>query len=166
MLEARARGRRSGPQRDGDDMRAAKAAGARRRAGRCGYTLMELLVVLVILGLIAALVAPQVIGYLGGARHDAARLQIDRLSGVLDLYYLETGGYPSTEQGLAALVERPDGATAWNGPYIRKADALTDPWGNPYLYKAPGEHGEYDLSSLGADGQPGGEGEDADITNW
>jgi len=166
MLEARARGRRSGPQRDGDDMRAAKAAGARRRAGRCGYTLMELLVVLVILGLIAALVAPQVIGYLGGARHDAARLQIDRLSGVLDLYYLETGGYPSTEQGLAALVERPDGAIAWNGPYIRKADALTDPWGNPYLYKAPGEHGEYDLSSLGADGQPGGEGEDADITNW
>ena len=133
---------------------------------RHGYTLMELLVVLVILGLIAALVAPQVIGYLGGAKHDAARMQVDRLAGILDLYYLDTGGYPPGDPGLAALVSRPEGVSGWNGPYLRKAESLIDPWGNPYLYTAPGEHGAYDLSSPGADGRPGGEGENADITSW
>ena len=131
-----------------------------------GFTLVELLVVLVILGLIAAFAAPQVIKYLGSAKTDAAAIQIERLSGVLDLYRLEVGRYPSTEEGLEALVERPIDAEAWNGPYLKKADALTDPWGRPYVYRQPGEHGEFDLFTLGADGSEGGEGEDQDLTSW
>ena len=131
-----------------------------------GFTLIELLVVLVILGLIAAFAAPQVIKYLGRAKTEAAGIQIERLSGVLDLYRLEVGRYPSTEEGLEALVERPIDAESWNGPYLKKADALIDPWGRPYVYRQPGEHGEFDLFSLGADGSEGGEGEDQDLTSW
>lgn len=138
-------------------------AKARRQRG---FTLVELLVVLVILGLIAAFAAPQVIKYLGSAKTDAAAIQIERLSGILDLYRLEVGSYPSTEEGLEALVERPVDVENWNGPYIKKADALTDPWGRPYVYRRPGEHGDFDLYSLGADGSEGGEGEDRDLTNW
>lgn len=137
-----------------------------RRARQRGFTLIELLVVLVILGFIAALAAPQVIKYLGTAKVDTAKVQVDRLSGVLDLYRLEVGRYPSEQVGLTALVERPAGVEAWNGPYLKKRDALVDPWGNPYQYRHPGEHGEYDLYSLGADGQVGGEGENGDITSW
>ncbi|MFQ6017536.1 MAG: type II secretion system major pseudopilin GspG [Kiloniellaceae bacterium] len=137
---------------------------SRRR--QAGFTLVELLVVLVILGLIAAFAAPQVIKYLGGAKTDAARIQIERLSGVLDLYRLEVGRYPSEEEGLNALLERPVDAETWNGPYLRRADALIDPWKNPYLYRYPGGHGEFDLYSLGADGREGGEGENRDITSW
>jgi general secretion pathway protein G len=131
-----------------------------------GFTLVELLVVLVILGLILAIATPQVIKYVGGAKTDTARIQVDRLSGVLDLYRLEVGGYPSEEQGLGALMEQPGDAEGWNGPYLRKADSLIDPWKNPYLYRYPGEHGEFDLYSLGRDGQEGGEGEDEDVTSW
>ncbi len=139
--------------------------GDRRRER--GFTLIELLVVLVILGLIAALAAPRVIKYLGGAKADAAEVQIERLAGVLDLYRLEVGRYPSEEEGLRALVERPAGVDNWNGPYLKNADALTDPWGNPYVYRYPGERGtDYDLYSLGADGEEGGEGENRDITSW
>jgi general secretion pathway protein G len=131
-----------------------------------GFTLVELLVVLVILGLIAAFAAPQVIKYLGRAKTDSAAIQIERLSGILDLYRLEVGNYPSTEEGLQALVERPIDAENWNGPYIKKADALFDPWGRAYVYRRPGEYGVFDLYSLGADGSEGGEGEDQDLTNW
>ncbi len=131
-----------------------------------GFTLIELLVVLVILGLIVAFAAPQVIKYVGGAKSDAAKIQIERLSGVLDLYRLELGRYPTQEEGLAALIEAPGDAENWNGPYVRKADALIDPWRQPYIYAIPGEHGDFDLSSLGADGQEGGEGEDKDLTSW
>jgi general secretion pathway protein G len=131
-----------------------------------GFTLIELLVVLVILGLIAAFAAPQVIKYLGRAKTEAAGIQIERLSGVLDLYRLEVGRYPSTEEGLEALVERPIDAESWNGPYLKKADALIDPWGRPYVYRQPGDHGEFDLFTLGADGSEGGEGEDQDLTSW
>ncbi|MCH7794885.1 MAG: type II secretion system major pseudopilin GspG [Proteobacteria bacterium] len=126
------------------------------RRGQRGFTLVELLVVLVILGLIAAFAAPRVIKYVGGAKTDAARIQIERLGGVLDLYRLEVGRYPSEDEGLEVLV---------GGP-LKKADALVDPWGQPYLYRIPGEHGEYDLYSLGADGEEGGEGEDQDLTSW
>ncbi len=126
------------------------------RRGQRGFTLVELLVVLVILGLIAAFAAPRVIKYVGGAKTDAARIQIERLGGVLDLYRLEVGHYPSEDEGLEVLV---------GGP-LKKADALVDPWGQPYLYRFPGEHGEYDLYSLGADGEEGGEGEDQDLTSW
>lgn len=131
-----------------------------------GFTLVELLVVLVILGLILAIATPQVIKYVGGAKSDTAQIQVDRLSGVLDLYRLEVGSYPSEEDGLDALMNRPADAESWNGPYLKKADSLIDPWKRPYLYRYPGEHGEFDLYSLGRDGQEGGEGEDRDVTSW
>lgn len=138
----------------------------KKRRAQDGFTLVELLVVLVILGLIVAFAAPQVIKYVGGAKSDAAKIQIDRLSGVLDLYRLEVGRYPTQEEGLEALMEKPIDADAWNGPYLKKADALNDPWGRPYVYRMPGENGEFDLFSLGADGQDGGEGENEDVTSW
>lgn len=137
-----------------------------RRRGQRGFTLVELLVVLVILGLIAAFAAPQVLKYLGGAKTSSAKIQIERLSGVLDLYRLEVGHYPGDGEGLNALVEQPADAPNWNGPYLKKADALNDPWRRPYIYRFPGEHGEYDLYSLGADGQEGGDGENRDVTSW
>ena len=141
-----------------------KSKVARRR--QSGFTLVELLVVLVILGLIMAFAVPQVIKYVGGAKSDSAKIQVQRLGSVLDLYRLEVGHYPTQEEGLRALVEKPAGAENWNGPYLKKDDALTDPWGRPYVYEIPGQHGEYDLYSLGADGQEGGEGEDRDQTSW
>lgn len=135
-----------------------------RREG--GFTLMELLVVMAIIGLLAVLVAPRVIQYLSGAKVDTATVQIDRLAGVLDLYRLEIGQYPSQEDGLTVLVDQPANIANWNGPYIRNRNSLTDPWGNPYRYRYPGEHGDFDLYSLGADGREGGDGENQDITSW
>ena len=146
-----------------------QAAGGIRHAARrrqAGFTLVELLVVLIILGLIAAFAAPRVIKFVGGAKTDSAKIQIERLSGVLDLYRLQVGRYPSDDVGLDALMEQPADAPNWDGPYLKKADALADPWGRPYLYRFPGEHGDYDLYTLGADGQEGGEGEDRDLTSW
>lgn len=138
--------------------------GKRRR--QRGFTLIELLVVLVILGLISAFAAPQVIRYLGSAKQDSAKVQIDRLSSILDLYRLEIGSYPNESQGLRALVERPAGVDGWNGPYVQSEEMLIDPWGNPYRYRQPGENGAFDIYSHGADNQPGGEGEDGDVTSW
>ena len=142
--------------------------GANHEARRheAGFTLVELLVVLIILGLIAAFAAPQVIKFVGGAKTDSARIQIERLSGVLDLYRLQIGRYPSDDESLNALMEQPADAPNWDGPYLKKADSLIDPWGQPYLYRFPGEYGDYDLYTLGADGQEGGEGEDRDLTSW
>lgn len=131
-----------------------------------GFTLVELLVVLVILGLLATIAAPRVIKYLSSAKVDAAAAQIQNLATTLDLYRLEVGHYPSAEQGLEALVAQPPGVDSWNGPYIKKRDILIDPWNRPYHYRFPGEHGEFDLFSFGADGAEGGEGEDQDITDW
>jgi general secretion pathway protein G len=131
-----------------------------------GFTLLELLVVLVILGLLAAVAAPRVLKYLGSARSDTARLQINNIATALDLYRLEVGHYPSQAEGLKALVENAGGSPAWNGPYLKKMDAITDPWGRPYHYRQPGEHGEYDLFTLGADNASGGDGENRDIVNW
>jgi len=143
-----------------------RAMARHRYSPQAGFTLVELLVVLIILGLIAAFAVPRVIQYVGGAKTDTARIQIERLSTTLDLYRLQVGHYPSEEDGLRALVERPADAEHWDGPYLKKENALIDPWGQPYVYQFPGEHGDYDLYSLGADGAEGGEGENQDLTNW
>ena len=131
-----------------------------------GFTLVELLVVLLILGLLAGLVGPRVLKYLGGAKSDTAELQIAEFGAGLDLFHLEVGRYPTTEEGLGALANQPAGLDNWNGPYLKKKDIPADPWGKPYQYRAPGQHGDYDLYSLGRDNADGGEGEDADIVSW
>jgi general secretion pathway protein G len=131
-----------------------------------GFTLIELLVVLVILGLLASVAGPKVISYLGGAKSDTARLQIEELGASLDLYKLETGRYPTTQEGLQALVQQPPGATGWNGPYLKKRTLPKDPWGTDYRYTSPGQHGNYDISSLGADNREGGDRENKDINSW
>lgn len=139
---------------------------AKRKRKQRGFTLVELLVVLVILGLIATLAAPRVIKFIAGARSDTAKVQIERLSSTLELYRLEVGRYPSEDENLIALVERPADAERWAGPYLTNNDGIVDPWGRDYIYVYPGEHGDFDLYSLGADGQEGGDGEDADVRNW
>ena len=131
-----------------------------------GFTLIELLVVLVILGLLAGLVGPQVLRYTGSAKSDTARLQIEELGSGLDLFHLEVGRYPTTQEGLQALVEQPTGVNPWNGPYLKKKRVPVDPWGNDYHYQYPGENGVYDLYSLGSDNMEGGEGNDADVVSW
>jgi general secretion pathway protein G len=131
-----------------------------------GFTLIELLVVLVILGLLAGLVGPRVIKHLGDSKTKTAILQIEELSGALDVYRLEVGRYPSSEQGLMALIEKPADGDQWNGPYLRKKTIRKDPWGYDYHYKSPGENGAFDLYSLGADNSIGGEGEDRDVLGW
>ncbi len=131
-----------------------------------GFTLIELLVVLVILGLLASLAGPKVINYLGGAKSDSAKLQIEEFGASLDLFKLETGRYPSSQEGLQALVQQPSGLVGWNGPYLKKKAVPKDPWGNEYRYVSPGQHGAYDLSSLGADNKEGGEGENKDVSSW
>lgn len=131
-----------------------------------GFTLIELLVVLVILGLLMSVVGPRVMKYVGGAKTDTARMQIEELSAALDMYHLEVGRYPSQDVGLRALIEQPAGEKRWKGPYLRKSTVPNDPWGNDYVYRFPGQHGPFDLYSFGADGQTGGEGEDADIGSW
>ena len=136
------------------------------KKGQAGFTLIELLVVLMILGLLAGLVGPRVLKQLGGAKTDTAELQIAELSSGLDLFYLEVGRYPTTEEGLQALVEAPPAATGWNGPYLKKNDLPPDPWGRDYRYRYPGEYGEFDLYSLGRDNADGGDGEDADVVSW
>ena len=131
-----------------------------------GFTLIELLVVLMILGLLAGLVGPRVLKYLGGAKTDTAKLQIAELGVGLDLYHLEVGHYPTTDEGLVALVEEPSGVQNWQGPYFKKNAIPADPWGNDYRYRYPGEHSEYDLYSLGQDNADGGEGTDLDVVGW
>jgi general secretion pathway protein G len=130
-----------------------------------GFTLLELLVVLVILGLLVGYVAPKYFAQLGKSEVKTARAQINALEKALDQYRLDVGRYPTGEQGLAALNIRPPGEAKWAGPYLQKA-VPADPWGRFYIYKSPGDHGEYDLSSSGKNGQPGGEEENADIVNW
>ncbi len=129
-----------------------------------GFTLIELLVVMVILGLLVGLVGMNVFKHVGASKQKAARAQIEMFGSALDSFRLSVGRYPTTAEGLEALRKNP-GIDAWDGPYLRKEVPL-DPWGRPYIYNCPGQHGDYDLVSLGADGQEGGEGENADIVSW
>ena len=133
-----------------------------------GFTLIELLIVMAIIGLLAALVGPRLFGHLSSSKVKATAAQIELLGSALDAYRLDMGRYPNTEQGLAALWEKPakeDLAAKWRGPYLKKP-VERDPWGGGWVYKSPGAHGDYDLSSLGADGKEGGSGDDADINSW
>jgi len=136
-----------------------------RHTAEAGFTLLELLVVLGILALLATFAAPQVLRYLGKARTDAARLQINALSSALELYALDNGGFPAQQAGLAALMQPPQGAQRWSGPYLKKAEGLVDPWGRPYQYRVPGKGQPFEIFTLGRDNAPGGTGEDQDVTN-
>jgi general secretion pathway protein G len=138
----------------------------RRRAAQAGFTLVEMLVVITIIGLIMALVAPRVLNYLGESKAKAAKIQIVSLGSALDLFFLDSGRYPTTSEGLSALVQRPGSIASWNGPYLKGGLVPADPWGHPYLYRAPGEHGAYDIVSYGADGEEGGTGNASDINSW
>ncbi len=140
-----------------------RACGIKRAQG--GFTLLELLVVMVIIGLLASYVGPRYFSQIGKSEVKTARAQIDSLGKALDQFRLDTGHYPTMQEGMAALVTKPASEAKWDGPYLTK-DVPNDPWGNAYVYKIPGDHGEYDLLSYGSDGQAGGTGDAADITNW
>ena len=137
----------------------------RSNARLCGFTLIELLVVIVIIGLLAGYVAPRYFSQVGKSEVQVAKAQIDALEKAIEQYRLDTRRVPSSEQGLHALVRKPANEPNWSGPYLRKEVPL-DPWGKPYVYRAPGTRGDFDLVSYGKDGQPGGSGENADITNF
>ena len=134
------------------------------RSSEQGFTLVEMLVVIAIIGLIMGLIGPRVLNYLSESKVKAAKIQIQSFESALDLFNLDAGRYPSTAEGLTALVRRTPGLAAWNGPYLRGGNVPNDPWNNPYVYRAPGEHGAYDIVSYGADGQEGGSGVAADIS--
>jgi general secretion pathway protein G len=130
-----------------------------------GFSLIELIVVLVILGLLATVVGPRVMERLGQGKVEIAKLQVDQLEGALGLFRFDVGRYPTTAEGLTALIQNP-GIDNWSGPYLNKENLPKDPWGRDYQYRSPGEHGDYDLFSFGADGNLGGEGDNADVTSW
>ena len=140
----------------------------RLRTRQCedGFTLVEILVVITIIALIMALAGPRVLNYLSESKVKTARIQIESLATALDLYFLDAGQYPSSSEGLEALMRRPGSTMTWNGPYLKGNSIPGDPWGRPYVYRSPGQHGSYDIISFGADGQEGGTGAGADITSW
>lgn len=140
-----------------------KEKGRRRRGG---FTLLELMVVLLILALLGTIAAPRVTKYLRKAKAQTAKIQVDALSAAVDSFHLDTGRFPTSDEGLKVLMDRPGDIATWDGPYLKKRDSLIDPWGHPYLYRIPGQHGEYDLYSLGSDNREGGEGDAADVGNW
>jgi general secretion pathway protein G len=134
--------------------------------GERGFTLVELLVVITIIALIMGIVGPRVLNYLTESKAKAAKIQIESFASALDLFFLDTGRYPNGSEGLTALVRRPGNITAWNGPYLKGGMVPPDPWGNPYVFRAPGQNGAYDILSYGADGTEGGTGAGQDITSW
>jgi general secretion pathway protein G len=136
----------------------------RERSREHGYTLVEMLVVLAIIGLIVGLVGPRVLGHLSDSKEKAARIQIGGLGAALDIYFLDNGRYPTSSEGLTALVQKPDGAASWKGPYLKTNTVPNDPWGRAYVYASPGQHGAYDISSLGVDGRDGRT--ETQITSW
>jgi len=135
-----------------------------RYAGQQGFTLVEMLVVITIIGLIMGLIGPRVLNYLSESKVKAAKIQLQSFASALDLFYLDAGRFPSAAEGLAALVQRTPGVAAWNGPYLKGGTVPSDPWSHAYLYRAPGDHGPYDIVSYGSDGQEGGSGVAADIS--
>jgi len=136
-------------------------------AASAGFTLVEMLVVLAIIGLIVGIVAPRVFNQLAGAKVRTAHIQIESLKNALDLFFLDVGRYPTTSEGLGALMARPSSASSWNGPYLKSAAVPRDPWNNPYVYRAPGQNGRsYDIVSFGADGRDNGTQSGTEITSW
>jgi general secretion pathway protein G len=138
----------------------------KRLRGQGGFTLIEILVVIAIIALIVSLVGPRVLNYLGESKVKAAKIQIQSFGSALDLFNLDTGRYPTSAEGLTALVQSPGTIPKWNGPYLKGGVVPNDPWGTPYVYRSPGEHGPYDIKSYGSDGQEGGTGTAADIVSW
>ena len=138
----------------------------KRASGEGGFTLIEILVVIAIIALIMSLVGPRVLNYLGESKVKAAKIQIQSFGSALDLFNLDTGRYPSTTEGLTALVQSPGTIPSWNGPYLKGGVLPNDPWGKSYVYRSPGEHGPYDIVSYGSDSQEGGTGTAADIVSW
>jgi general secretion pathway protein G len=149
------------------------------RSARAGFTLIELMVVLLILAMLATIAAPRVTNYLRKAKAEAAKIQVDALSSAIDAYHLDMGRFPTQDEGLKALVDAPAKTTGtnasssglpstmvWDGPYIKKRESLIDPWGHPYRYRIPGQHGDYDVFTLGSDDQEGGDGDARDVGNW
>lgn len=131
-----------------------------------GLTLLEVLVVLFIMAAVTLVVGPRVLKYIGQAKTDTGMVQLENVSSALELYFLETGQYPTSSQGLGALIEAPIGVENWDGPYLKKASGIIDPWGREFLYRYPGKNGEFDIYSLGADNAQGGTGDDQDINSW
>ena len=146
--------------------RHAEIAGTSGSGHEDGFTLIEILVVITIIGLLMSLVGPRVLNYLSESKVKAAAIQIQSFAGSLDLFYLDLGHYPSTSEGLVALVQRPAGETGWNGPYLAKGYVPNDPWGHPYSYRSPSEHGPYEIVSLGSSGKEGGTGTAIAIKSW
>jgi general secretion pathway protein G len=137
-----------------------------RLRGEGGFTLIEILVVITIIALIMSLVGPRVLNYLAESKVKAAKIQIQSFGSALDLFNLDTGRYPTSGEGLTALVQSPGTIPSWNGPYLKGGEVPNDPWGKAYVYRSPGEHGPYDIMSYGSDGQEGGTGTAADIASW
>jgi general secretion pathway protein G len=131
-----------------------------------GFTLVEMLVVLVIIGMVMGLVGPRVLSYLSNAKEKTARIQIASFANSLDMMYADVGRYPNSREGLGALIQRPPGVDSWRGPYLKGSEVPNDPWGNPYVYRSPGSHGAYDIVSYGSDGREGGDDAAADVTSW
>ncbi len=131
-----------------------------------GFTLVEIMIVVIIIGLLAALVGPKLFGKLGESKSKVAKAQIEMFGQALDNLRLDVGRYPTGEEGLKALVEKPSGMEGWKGPYLKKKELPNDPWNRAYAYRCPGQHGDYDLLSYGLDGAEGGEGENEDVVSW